>query len=139
MLPRIHTLYSNHPEEVRISIRYMLEDLNYILSEDQLLLEYLNTCACIPGNSPVGEEEVEVHTATGDLTLHRAGELFDPEELELVSLLGRECFPSILLLQRQGGDPQQPSYSPQILTSLRKIGLQVRLFRDSILPTNMID
>lgn len=119
-----------------MSIRYMLEDLNYLLSEDQLLLEYLSTCACIPANSPAGEDEVEVHTATGDLTLHRAGELFDPEELELVSLLGRECFPSILLLQRQGGDP---SYSPQILSSLRKIGLQVKLFRDSILTMNIID
>lgn len=109
-----------------MSLRYMLEDLNYLLSEDQQLLAYLKTCACIPSNSPFRDEEGSSHTKAPVVALHRAGELFDPEELELVSLLGQECFPSILLLQRQGGDPSQPSFSPQILSSLRKIGLQVK-------------
>jgi hypothetical protein len=102
-----------------------LEDLNYLLSADQLLLPYLKSCTFIPSNSPLGEEK---GGASAGLMLHKAEELFDPEELELASLLGQECFPSMLLLQRQGGEPLQPLFSSQILSSLRKLGLQVILF-----------
>ena len=106
------------------------------MSADQLLLPYLKTCTFIPSNSPLGEEK---GGASAGLMLHKAEELFDPEELELASLLGQECFPSMLLLQRQGGEPLQPLYSSQILSSLRKLGLQVILFCSlSFFHTNVL-
>lgn len=124
-LPKALALYSEYPNQTQNSLTVMITELNALQQEDSSFVNFLKSVPFIPAPNSVtagaaalgGSGAAVGPVAVGDMgvNLYKPSELFDPHEVELVTLLDVTFFP-IPTFQRD-----------DVLVFLRSLGLQSSL------------
>lgn len=146
-LPNIGESYSKHPIDTINTVLIMLEEIKVLCESDSSFMSMLSTVAFIPnattssstavtsdgGTTTSGDATTSTTTTNNNSTttttptyppLHRACDLFDPTNTELLALLDPQYFPSTTLLPLL--------HRPDLLALLRELGLQTTLHWSAI-------
>ena len=147
-LPNIGESYAKHPIDTINTVLIMLEEIKVLCESDNSFMSMLSTVAFIPsatstcttssttvtsdgGTTTSGDATTSTTTNNSTTTttptyppLHRACDLFDPTNTELLALLDPQYFPNTTLLPLLK--------RPDLLALLRELGLQTTLHWSAI-------
>ena len=145
-LPNIGESYAKHPIDTINTVLIMLEEIKVLCESDSSFMSMLSTVAFLPSATTTSSTTVTSNggtTTSGDATtstttnnsttttttptyppLHRACDLFDPTNTELLALLDPQYFPNTTLLPLL--------HRPDLLALLRELGLQTSLHWSAI-------
>ena len=143
-LPNIGESYAKHPIDTINTVLIMLEEIKVLCESDSSFMSMLSTVAFIPSATSNGDTTTSGDATTSSTTttttttnnnsttttsttyppLHRACDLFDPTNTELLALLDPQYFPNTTLLPLL--------HRPDLLALLRELGLQTTLHWSAI-------